>query len=151
MIVGSAKGLQQEFLILKLPQMEREKTQNDESPVYNCGALSLARLDPSQDKPASENLYLACQKLKNKKQQTNKKWYAKICHPPKNLRSNCGSNAPFGERYSKRLGRPLELPPKGGGMWPYPRTHVGTLSHPGHLDWVAATLPFQAPELAQWE
>ena len=26
-------------------------------------------------------------------------------------------------------------------MWSYPWTHVGTRSHPGHLDWVAATLP----------
>ena len=30
-------------------------------------------------------------------------------------------------------------------MWPYLRTHVGTPSHLGHLDRVAATLPSQAP------
>ena len=44
-------------------------------------------------------------------------------------------------------------------MWSYPWTHVGTPSHPGHLDRVAATLPSQAPveaaeealELEQWE
>ena len=44
-------------------------------------------------------------------------------------------------------------------MWPYPWMHVGTPSHPGHLDLVAATLPFQAPagptqgapDLGQWE
>ena len=44
-------------------------------------------------------------------------------------------------------------------MWPYPRTHLGTPSHPGHLDRMAATLPSQAPagavplapELEQWE
>ena len=42
-------------------------------------------------------------------------------------------------------GCPPELPPKGGGMWPYPWTHVGTPSHLGHLDRVAATLPSQAP------
>ena len=44
-------------------------------------------------------------------------------------------------------------------MWPYPWTNVGTASHPGHRDWVAATLPSQAPfgaaqgtpELGQWE
>ena len=30
-------------------------------------------------------------------------------------------------------------------MWPYPWTHVGTPYNPGHLDWVAATLPSQAP------
>ena len=44
-------------------------------------------------------------------------------------------------------------------MWPYQWTHVGTPSHSGHLDWVAATLPSQspagaakgAPELGHWE
>ena len=44
-------------------------------------------------------------------------------------------------------------------MWPYPRTHVGTPSHFGHLDRVATTLPSQAPpgaaeeepELGHWE
>ena len=44
-------------------------------------------------------------------------------------------------------------------MGPYPRTHVGTPSHPGNLDRVAATLPSQAPagaaqdapDLGQWE
>ena len=44
-------------------------------------------------------------------------------------------------------------------MWPYPCTIVGTPSHPGQLDRVAATLPSQAPagaaqvapELRQWE
>ena len=44
-------------------------------------------------------------------------------------------------------------------MWPYPRTHVGTASHPGHLDRLAATLPTQAhagaaqevPDLGHWE
>ena len=44
-------------------------------------------------------------------------------------------------------------------MWFYPWTHLGTLSQPGHLDRVAATLPSQAPagavqlapELEQWE
>ena len=44
-------------------------------------------------------------------------------------------------------------------MWPYPWTHVGTPSDPGHLDRVAATLPSQAPagaaseapEPGQWE
>ena len=44
-------------------------------------------------------------------------------------------------------------------MWPYPWTHVGTPSHLGHLDRVAATLPSQAPagaaaealDLGQWE
>ena len=44
-------------------------------------------------------------------------------------------------------------------MWPYPWTHVGTPSHLGHLDQVAATLPSQAPagasqeasELGQWK
>ena len=29
-------------------------------------------------------------------------------------------------------------------MWPYPWTHVGTPSHLGHLDRVAATMPSQA-------
>ena len=46
-----------------------------------------------------------------------------------------------------------------GGMRPYPREHAQTPSHPGHLDWVAVTLPSQAPagavkgapELGQWE
>ena len=44
-------------------------------------------------------------------------------------------------------------------MWPYPWTHVGTSSNLEHLDWVAATVPSQAPaiaaqevpELGQWE
>ena len=44
-------------------------------------------------------------------------------------------------------------------MWPYPWTYVGTPSHPGHLDRVAATLHSQAPagearrtpHLGQWE
>ena len=44
-------------------------------------------------------------------------------------------------------------------MWPYPWTHVGTLSHLGHLDRVAATLPSEAsagaakeaPDIGQWE
>ena len=44
-------------------------------------------------------------------------------------------------------------------MWHYPWTHVGTPSHLGHLDRVAATLPSQAPagaakeapDLGQWE
>ena len=44
-------------------------------------------------------------------------------------------------------------------MWPYPLTHLGTPSHLGDLDLVAATLPSQAPagaaqkapELGQWE
>ena len=44
-------------------------------------------------------------------------------------------------------------------MWPYPWTHVGTPSHLGHVDRVAATLPsqapagaaYQAPDLGQWE
>ena len=30
-------------------------------------------------------------------------------------------------------------------MWPYPWTHVGTPSHWGHLDSLAATLLSQAP------
>ena len=38
-----------------------------------------------------------------------------------------------------------KLPPKGGDMWPYPRTHVQTTSQSGYLDQVAATLPSQAP------
>ena len=29
-------------------------------------------------------------------------------------------------------------------MWPYPWTHVGTPSHLGHIDRVAATMPSQA-------
>ena len=29
-------------------------------------------------------------------------------------------------------------------MWPYPWTHVGTASHLGHMDRVAATMPSQA-------
>ena len=44
-------------------------------------------------------------------------------------------------------------------MWPYPWTHVGTPSHPGHMDQVAATMPSQAhagaaqeaPDIGQWE
>ena len=44
-------------------------------------------------------------------------------------------------------------------MWPYPWTYVGTPSHLGHLDRVAATLASQAPagaaqeapDLGQWE
>ena len=44
-------------------------------------------------------------------------------------------------------------------MWPYPRTHVGTPSHLGHMDRVAATMPSQAhggaaqeaPDIGQWE
>ena len=56
-------------------------------------------------------------------------------------------------------GQPPELPPKGGGMWPYPWTHVGTPSHLGHMDRVAATMPSQAhagaaqeaPDIGQWE
>ena len=44
-------------------------------------------------------------------------------------------------------------------MWPYPWTHVGTPSHPGHMDRVAATMPSQAhagaaqeaPDIGQWE
>ena len=44
-------------------------------------------------------------------------------------------------------------------MWPYPGTHVGTPSHPRHLDRMAATLPSQAPveaaqeapDLGHWE
>ena len=44
-------------------------------------------------------------------------------------------------------------------MWPYPWTHVGTPSHRGHMDRVAATMPSQAhagaaqeaPDIGQWE
>ena len=44
-------------------------------------------------------------------------------------------------------------------MWPYPWTHAGTPSHPGHMDQVAATMPSQAhagaaqeaPDIGQWE
>ena len=44
-------------------------------------------------------------------------------------------------------------------MWPYPWTHVGTPSHLGHMDRVAATMRFQAhagaaqeaPDIGQWE
>ena len=44
-------------------------------------------------------------------------------------------------------------------MWPYSRTHVGTPSHLGHMDRVAATMPSQAhagaaqeaPNIGQWE
>ena len=44
-------------------------------------------------------------------------------------------------------------------MWPYSWTHVGTPSHPGHMDRVAATIPSQghagaaqeAPDIGQWE
>ena len=44
-------------------------------------------------------------------------------------------------------------------MWPYPWTHVGTPSHLGHMDLVAATMPSQAhlgaaqeaPDIGQWE
>ena len=44
-------------------------------------------------------------------------------------------------------------------MWPYPCTHVGTPSHLGHMDRVAATMPSQAhagaaqeaPDIGQWE
>ena len=44
-------------------------------------------------------------------------------------------------------------------MWPYPWTHVGTPSHLGHMDRVAATTPSQAhagaaqkaPDIGQWE
>ena len=44
-------------------------------------------------------------------------------------------------------------------MWPYPWTNVGTPSHPGHMDRVAATMPSQAhagaaqeaPDIGQWE
>ena len=44
-------------------------------------------------------------------------------------------------------------------MWPYPWTHVGTPSHLGHMDRVAAKMPSQAhagaaqeaPDIGQWE
>ena len=44
-------------------------------------------------------------------------------------------------------------------MWPYSWTHVGTPSHQGHMDRVAATMPSQAhagaaqeaPNIGQWE
>ena len=44
-------------------------------------------------------------------------------------------------------------------MWPYSWTHVGTPSHLGHMDQVAATMPSQAhagaaqeaPNIGQWE
>ena len=44
-------------------------------------------------------------------------------------------------------------------MWPYPWTHVGTPSHLGHMDRVAATMPSQAhagaaqeaPDIGNWE
>ena len=44
-------------------------------------------------------------------------------------------------------------------MWPYSWTHVGTPSHLGHMDRVAATMPYQAhagaaqeaPNIGQWE
>ena len=44
-------------------------------------------------------------------------------------------------------------------MWPYPWTHVGTPSHLGHMNRVAATMPSQAhagaaqkaPDIGQWE
>ena len=44
-------------------------------------------------------------------------------------------------------------------MWPYPWTHVGTPSHLGHMDRVAATMPCQEhagaaqeePDIGQWE
>ena len=44
-------------------------------------------------------------------------------------------------------------------MWPYPWTDVGTPSHLGHMDRVAATMPSQAhggaaqeaPDIGQWE
>ena len=44
-------------------------------------------------------------------------------------------------------------------MWPYPWTRVGTPSHLGHMDRVAATMPSQAhagaaqeaPNIGQWE
>ena len=44
-------------------------------------------------------------------------------------------------------------------MWPYPWTRVGTPSHLGHMDRVAATMPSQAhagaaqeaPDIGQWE
>ena len=44
-------------------------------------------------------------------------------------------------------------------MWRYPWTHVGTPSHLGHMDRVAATMPSQAhagaaqeaPDIGQWD
>ena len=36
-------------------------------------------------------------------------------------------------------------------MWPYPWTNLGTLSHPGPLDRVAATLSSQAPAGAAYK
>ena len=44
-------------------------------------------------------------------------------------------------------------------MWPYPWTHVGTPSHLGHMDRVAATMPShahakaaqEAPDIGRWE
>ena len=44
-------------------------------------------------------------------------------------------------------------------MWPYPWTHVGTPSHLGHMDRVAATMlskahagaAQEAPDIGQWE
>ena len=44
-------------------------------------------------------------------------------------------------------------------MWPYSWTHVGTPSHLGHMDRLAATMPSQAhagaaqeaPNIGQWE
>ena len=44
-------------------------------------------------------------------------------------------------------------------MWPYSETHVGTASHLGHMDRVAATMPSQAHagaaqgahDIGQWE
>ena len=44
-------------------------------------------------------------------------------------------------------------------MWPYSWTHVGTPSHLGHMNRVAATMPSQvhagaaqeAPDIGQWE
>ena len=44
-------------------------------------------------------------------------------------------------------------------MWPYPWTHVGTPSHPGHMNRLAATMLSQAhagaaseaPDIGQWE
>ena len=44
-------------------------------------------------------------------------------------------------------------------MWPYSWTHVGTPSHLGHMDRMAATMPSQAhagaaqeaPNIGQWE
>ena len=61
--------------------------------------------------------------------------------------------------YLHTAGQPPELPPKGGGMWPYSWTHVGTPSHLGHMDRVAATMPSkahagaaqEAPNIGQWE